>query len=51
MELRLVKDKVTKNKVVRYSDGKNHNIYLQPDEVEALGYPEAIQITVEALVS
>ena len=49
MELRLVKDKVTKNGIVRYGDGNGHNIYLQPAEAEALGSPEAVRVTVEAL--
>jgi len=48
MELRLTKDKVTKNKVVRFADGENHNIYLQPDEVQALGNPETVKVTIEA---
>jgi len=48
MELILSQDKVTKNKVVRFADGENHNIYLQPDEVQALGNPQSIKLTVEA---
>jgi hypothetical protein len=48
MKLTLKKDKVTKNKVVRYADGDNHNIYLQPEEVEKLGNPEVIAVTIEA---
>ena len=48
MELILTQDKVTKNKVVRFADSKNHNLYLQPEEVEALGNPEAIKVTIEA---
>ena len=48
MELILTKDKVTKNKVVRFADGENHNIYLQPDEVQALGNPESVKVTIEA---
>lgn len=47
MDLILEKDKVTKNKVVRYGDGNSHNIYLKPEEVEALGNPEAIHVTIE----
>jgi len=46
MTLTLMKDKVTKNKVVRFSDGNGHNLYLQPDEVKALGEPEAIKVTI-----
>ena len=48
MELTLTKDKVTKNKIVRYADDNNHNIYLQPDEVKELGSPEAIAVTIVA---
>ena len=48
MELTLVKDKVTKNKVVRFADGENHNIYLQPDEVQSLGNPETIKVSITA---
>ena len=48
MELTLVKDKVTKNGVVRYGDADNHNIYLKPEEVDKLGNPEAIKVTIKA---
>jgi hypothetical protein len=47
MELTLVKDKVTKNGVVRYGDADNHNIYLKPDEVHQLDNPSAIAVTIE----
>jgi hypothetical protein len=46
MNLVLKKDKVTKNKVVRYSDGEGHNIYLQPEEVKGLGEPEVVKVTI-----
>jgi len=48
MKLTLKKDKVTKNKVVRYADGDGHNIYLQPEEVGKLGNAETIVVTIEA---
>jgi len=48
MELILSQDKVTKNKVVRFADGENHNIYLQPDEVQSLGNPETVKVTIES---
>lgn len=47
MELTLVKDKVTKNGVVRYGDADNHNIYLKPGEVQELGNPTIIKNTIE----
>lgn len=47
MGLILEKDKITKNGISRYGDGNNHNIYLQPKEVEALGNPSAIHVTIE----
>lgn len=47
MELKLVKDKVTKNGVVRFGDADNHNIYLKPPEVAELGDPQAIKVTIE----
>jgi len=46
MEVVLTKDKVTKNGVVRFNDGNGHNIYLQPDEVKALGDPNAVKVTI-----
>ena len=48
MELVLEKDKVTKNNITRYADADNHNLYLKPSEVQELGNPEAIVVTVEA---
>ena len=47
LTLTLIKDKVTKNGVVRYGDTDNHNLYLKPDEVQSLGQPDTITITVE----
>ena len=49
MEFTLIKDKVTKNGVVRYGDADNHNIYLKPDEVQELGTPAAITVTIDAV--
>ena len=48
MELRLEKNKVTKNSIVRYGDSDNHNIYLTPDEVQELGNPTVIKVSIEA---
>jgi len=45
----LDKDKVTKNKVVRYADGANHNIYVQPEEVEELGLGDKLKVTLESI--
>lgn len=47
MELKLVKNKVTKNGVIRFGDADNHNIYLKPDEVVTLGNPEVIAVTIK----
>ena len=49
MELVLVKDKVTKNGVVRFGDADNHNIYLKPEEVRELKNPEAIAVTIASV--
>ena len=46
MKLILTKDKTTKN-TIRYTDEQNHNIYLLKPEVEALGNPESIIVTIE----
>jgi hypothetical protein len=48
MKLTLKKDKVTKNGVVRYGDVDNHNIYLKPEEVEKLGSPETVELSITA---
>lgn len=47
MKFTLIKDKVTKNGVVRYGDADNHNIYLKPDEVGKLDNAQAITVTIE----
>jgi hypothetical protein len=47
MVLILEKDKVTKNKVVRFADSANHNIYLKEDEVAELGDPTRLKVTLE----
>lgn len=47
MELVLVKNKVTKNGIVRYGDADNHNIYLKEAEAHELGSPQAIKVTLE----
>ena len=50
MVLRLVKDKVTKNDVIRYADSDGHNIYLKPEDVKRLGGDTGtIRITMEAV--
>lgn len=46
MVLHLTRDKVTKNGIVRYSDGNGHNIYLTPTEVAELGAPAIIHVTI-----
>jgi hypothetical protein len=47
MVLILTKDKITKNKVVRYADEANHNLYLKPDEAAELDNPESLKVTLE----
>ena len=44
------KDKETKHGGARYTDGKSHNIYFTKDEVQAMGTPTKVQVTVEPLV-
>lgn len=48
MVLILDKDKPTK-RTVRYADASNHNIYLANEEVEQLGHPERLKVTVETV--
>ena len=44
MEFILMKNKVTKG-AIRYSDEKNHNIYLRKEELEEIGNPEKLKLT------
>jgi hypothetical protein len=48
MELTLVKMKETPGTFM-FSDSDNHNIYLKKPEVNALGNPEKIKITIVAV--
>lgn len=45
MEFILMKDKETKG-TVRYSDEKNHNIYLKKEALKLIGNPEKLKIIV-----
>lgn len=41
-------EKVLKGKKRRYADGEGHNLYLEGPEVEKLGEPKTVKVTVEA---
>ena len=52
MEFILVKDKETKNTIrfaEKVEDNNAKNLYLLKSEVQALGNPTSIKVTVEAL--
>jgi hypothetical protein len=48
MELVLTQNKETKNGVIRFADADGHNIYLKPSEVNALGSPKSIKVSISA---
>jgi len=45
--VKMQEDKITKNKVRRFTDSDGHNIYLQPEEWSELGKPVHVKVTVE----